>query len=121
MDNVVYRWADLAEDRPIPLLRRQTIRGRQMLAAMVRLEKGCRVALHQHTSEQLAYVISGRVKWGLGTPGTSERREFESGAGDVLCLPSGLAHEVEALEDTEILDVLSPPAVMGIDRQGATA
>jgi quercetin dioxygenase-like cupin family protein len=78
-------------DHPIPLLERKAVRGEKILTAMVRLEKGCKVALHHHPSEQFAYVISGRVKWGLGTPGTPEHREFESGGGEILHLPSELS------------------------------
>lgn len=88
-----------------------------MLAAMVRLEAGCKVALHHHLSEQIAYVISGRVRWGIGDLGSSDRREFEMVGGDVLRLPSHLPHEVEALEETTILDILAPPGPMGVDSQ----
>ena len=114
---LVYRWDEIEADHPLPLLSRQPVRGDQMLAAMVHLQKGCKVALHNHPSEQFAYVISGRVKWGLGTPGTPERREFESTGGSVLHFPSNLPHEAEALEDTDILDILAPPGPMGMDSQ----
>lgn len=117
MRKLVYRWADLDSDSPVPLLRRQAVRGEQMLAAMVHLDKGCKVALHSHVSEQFAYVMSGRVRWGVGAPGTLERREFESSGGEIVHLPSELPHEVEALEDTQILDILAPPGPMGIDAQ----
>ena len=119
MENLLHRWSEIESDSPIPLLSRQAVRGDNILAAMVKLEKGCKVALHNHTSEQFAYILSGRVKWGLGAPGTPERREFEAGEGELLRLPSDLPHEVEALEDTQILDILSPPGPMGIDNQRA--
>lgn len=117
MDTLLHRWRDIEADNPIPLLHRQMIRGDQMLAAMVRLEAGCKVALHHHLSEQIAYVISGRVRWGIGDLGSSDRREFEMVGGDVLRLPSHLPHEVEALEETTILDILAPPGPMGVDSQ----
>ena len=119
MENLLYRWHEIEADHPIPLLHRQMVKGDQILAAMVRLEKGCKVALHQHDSEQVAYVISGRVRWGVGGPGSAERKEFEMTGGEVLRLPSNLPHEVEALEETMILDMLAPPGPMGVDRQGA--
>lgn len=118
MENLLYKWDEIEADWPIPLLRRQAVRGEHILAAMVNLEQGCKVALHHHASEQIAYVISGRAKWGLGEPGSPERREFEMTGGEVLHLPSNLPHEVEALEDTKILDILSPPGPMGVDSQG---
>jgi quercetin dioxygenase-like cupin family protein len=113
-----YRWDAVPEDHPVPLLHRRLIKGEQILLAMIHLEKGCKVALHHHESEQIAYLISGHVRWGLGDPGTPERREFEMSGGEVLHLPSNLPHQVEALEDCTILDVLSPPGPMGVDQQG---
>src|SRR5579862_940958 len=104
MDQLVSRWAEIPSDNPIPLLHRQKLTFEQCLLAMVRLEPGCKVALHHHDSEQIAYLISGHVRWGLGTPGTPERREFEMRGGEVLHLPSNLPHEVEALAETQILD-----------------
>jgi hypothetical protein len=41
--------------------------------------------------------------------------------GEVLHLPSNLPHAVEALEETHILDMLSPPGPMGVDSQDAHA
>jgi quercetin dioxygenase-like cupin family protein len=91
------------------------VKGEKMLAAMVRLEAGCKVPLHHHESEQMAYIISGRVRWGLGDPDTPERQEFEACGGSIVHLPSNLPHEVEALEETMILDMLAPPGPMGVD------
>lgn len=88
-----------------------------MLWALVHLEKGCHVAPHSHVSEQIAYVISGRARWTFGNPGEENHFTQETGAGEVVLLPSHLVHGVDALEDTHILDVLSPPGAMGIDRQ----
>lgn len=84
-----------------------------MLFAMINLDKGCVVAVHSHASEQIAYVISGRVKWTLGP----ERTEVEVTGGHVVRLPGDYPHGVEALEDTVILDVLSPVGAMGVDSQ----
>ena len=118
MDKLVRRWEDIAPDNPIPMLYRQMLSGDRILVDMVKLEPGCKVALHHHESEQIAYVISGRVKWGIGEPGSADRREFEMTDGEVLHLPSNLPHEVLAIEETRILDMLSPPGPMGVDSQG---
>ncbi len=115
MGDLLHRWEDVPLDNPIPLLHRKRVTGEKILVANVFLTKGCRVDLHHHESEQIAYVISGHVRWGIGAPGTPDRREFESRGGEVLVLPSNLPHEVEALEDTNILDMLSPPGPMGVD------
>lgn len=117
MDATAFRWPEIDEDHPIEFLYRRMIKGEKMLVARVRLEKGCKVATHFHDSEQIAIVLSGRVRWGLGAEGSPERRELEMKGGEVMLLPSNVPHSVDALEDTEIIDVLSPVGLMGVDRQ----
>jgi quercetin dioxygenase-like cupin family protein len=106
-----YRWSEAEEDNPIPLLTRKRIWGEKMLLARVKLEKGCLVAVHTHESEQIAVLISGHVRW------TVAGEQFEMGEGEVLHLASNVPHGIEALEDTEIIDILSPPGAMGVDSQ----
>lgn len=106
------------EDHPIPLLARRMFLGENMLWAHVRLTSGCHVATHSHPNEQLAFVISGHVRWRLGEQGSAGYREQEVRGGTLVHLPGGFPHGVDALEDTVILDVLSPPGKMGVDSQG---
>ncbi|MBI1755861.1 MAG: cupin domain-containing protein [Fimbriimonas ginsengisoli] len=117
MEAKAYRWTEIAPDRPIALLTRRMVKGESIMAARVLLEKGCQVATHSHPSEQLAMVMSGRVRWTIGAEGDPDRRELEMGGGEAIMLPSNILHAVEALEDTEIIDILSPPGAMGVDSQ----
>ena len=117
MDATACSWDKAQFDQPIDLLDRRRIYGERMMLANVTLHKGCRVASHFHESEQLACVMSGRVRWGIGAEGSADYREFEMGGGEVMVLPSNVPHSVLALEETHIIDVLSPPAAMGIDNQ----
>ena len=112
-DEQVQSWDRVPVDSPAPLLDRQKIEGEKMLMAMVRLAKGCHVAVHSHASEQFAYVISGRVKWTLGIEG----REVVVTGGQVVHLPPNFPHGVNALEDTVILDMLAPVGAMGVGSQ----
>lgn len=118
MDATPLTWSKIAEDNPIALLARRTLQGEKVLVARVKLAKGCHVALHTHHNEQIALVLSGRVRWTLGAENSPERRELEMGGEEVLILPSQFPHGVDALEDTEIIDILSPPGPMGVDSQG---
>lgn len=118
MDATIYSLSNVQEDSPVPLLFRRKVSGERILLAHIRLEKGCHVALHSHENEQVAYVVSGRMKWVLGAPGTPEHREVIVEGGTVLHLPSNFPHGADALEDTLIVDLLSPPGDMGIDKQG---
>lgn len=112
-----YRWDDLETDRPMALLTRRRIIGEQMMISQVHLEKGCVVASHAHDNEQFACVVSGRIRFGLGNENSSDFEQVELVAGDVLHLPSNVLHSAEAIEDTLILDLFSPPSEKtGIDQ-----
>ena len=115
----VYRWSEIEPDKPVPLLSRQQVWGEKILVAKVHLDKGCHVAPHSHESEQIAVMFSGKAHWRIGAEGSADRYELFTTGGDVLHLPSNVVHSVDAMEDCEIVDLLSPPGLMGIDHQGA--
>lgn len=117
----VYRWTELDMDNPVPLLTRKRIMGEKVMLARVLLAKGCHVPVHAHENEQIAWVVSGRAHFHIGEPGSPEAYDVVVSGGEVLHLPSNLPHGVDALEDTEILDVLSPPGPMGVDRPDIAA
>lgn len=117
MEAKAYNWSEIEEDNPIALLTRRKVQGEQMLLAKVHLKKGCHVALHQHVSEQMAIVVSGHVLWTIGADGDAAQYRLEMRGGEVLKLPGNVWHGVDALEDTDIIDVLSPPGAMGVDSQ----
>ncbi len=113
-------WEQLEEDRPMPLLARRRVIGRQAMISRVTLEKGCFVPTHAHVNEQITCVLEGRLRMRLGAEGDPARREVIVGPGEVLLLPSDVPHDAEALERTVVLDVFSPPsATTGIDRPRA--
>lgn len=109
-DARVLRWSDLPTDQPMPLIERRRIIGSHLMISQVFLHKGFRVATHQHANEQMAWVVSGRVRFGIGAEGSGARREVTLGAGEVLHLPPGVPHSAEALEDSHVTDLFSPPS-----------
>jgi quercetin dioxygenase-like cupin family protein len=117
MNAKVYFWTSLPEDNPIPLLNRSKLETEKVLAARIKLGKGCRVALHSHESEQIAIILSGKALWTLGADGSPDQHKVEVTGGQVVHLPSFVPHGVEALEDTEVIDILCPPGPMGVDSQ----
>lgn len=117
MDATIRKLHDVERDTPIDLLGRRRVFGEKMLWAYVDLKEGCNVATHHHENEQIAFVISGKVLWKLGNEGSPNYREEIVEGGTVIHLPSNFPHGVVALEDTQILDVLSPPGEMGVDKQ----
>ena len=114
---VRYRWADLPTDRPMDLLERRRIIGEHVMVSEVLLQPGCRVPTHTHENEQLAHVIRGRIRFGVGAEGSPDREEMILEGGEVLYLASTVPHSAEALEETLVLDIFSPPSEKtGIDR-----
>lgn len=117
MEATPYRWSEIEEDNPIALLHRRRVLGEKSLIARVNLQKGCHVATHSHESEQIGVVLSGKVRWWIGADDSADRKIHELSGGDVMVVPSNVPHGVDALEDTEIIDILTPPGPMGIDSQ----
>ena len=116
-DAVRYRWADLPTDQPMRHLQRRRIIGEHAMISEVLLEKGCVVPTHAHENEQFAYVLRGRIRFGIGAVGSAERHDLVLEAGEVLHLPSGVPHSAEALQETLIIDIFSPTSEKtGIDQ-----
>ena len=111
-----YRWQDLTQDNPLEKLARRRIIGEHAMLSEINLDKGCHVPTHAHENEQFACVVSGRMRFGIGPEGSPERHDLELGPGEVLHLPPNVPHSADALEDSVILDVFSPPsATTGVD------
>ncbi len=112
-----HRWTDLDADSPMELLERRRVIGRPAMISHVSLKKGLKVPTHHHENEQFACVLSGRIRFTLGAAGSPEHRTVTLEGGSVLYLPSNTPHAAEALEDTVVLDIFSPPSeTTGIDR-----
>ena len=112
----VYRWTDLPKDVPMAQLERRRIIGANVMLSEVLLEKGCAVPTHTHENEQFACVVRGRLLFGVGAEGSTEREDVEVKTGEVLHLPSNVPHSVVALEESLVLDGFSPTSQKtGID------
>ncbi len=87
-----------------PGIKRRTIAsGTTMYQMLAQLDAGAKLPVHQHAQEQIAHVLSGRMRLIVdGTP-------HELSAGDAFYLRSNTPHGVETLEDTTVLDTFSPP------------
>ena len=100
-----FNWGSVESERLNPLLTRQLITGDRSMLARVQLAKGCVVPKHSHDNEQFTLILSGALRFKIGDEG----RELIVRAGEVLHIPSGVPHEAEAMEDTDDLDVFTPP------------
>ena len=118
MEATPYNWTDIQEDNPAPLLFRRMIQGQNALVANIQLKKGCFVPVHSHTNEQIAVILEGKVKWTIGPEGSE--KEVEMSGGEFLLIPPNARHGLVALEDTHVMDVLSPVGPMGVDAMAKT-
>jgi len=67
------------------------------------LAKGSVVPEHSHPHEQTGYLVSGRMKFRIGA------ETFEARSGDGWNISGGVAHAVDVLEDSVVIEVFSPP------------
>jgi len=98
-----HRWTDIEPEQMNPLVTRQFVSGAYAMLARIVLKKGAQVPLHSHMNEQLSHVVEGALKFLL------EGQEVAVRAGEILCIPPHVPHEVIALEDSVALDIFSPP------------
>ena len=83
--------------------RQQLVHGERTHMVRFFLEKGADLPRHAHRHEQTGYLLSGAMV--MDVDGVRHRL----GPGDSWSLPGNLPHGVEVLEDTEVLEVFSPP------------
>ncbi len=99
MDEAKKPWIEIA-----PGINRRTIAsGDSMYQMRAELAAGSRLPEHVHPQEQIAHVISGRMK--LIVAGVAH----ELVAGSAFYLGSNVPHGVETIEDTIVIDTFSPP------------
>jgi len=84
------------------LIGRQVVHTETMTIARIHLGAGAVVPTHAHPHEQVATVLEGRLRFVVGD------EEHEVARGESMFVPGGVPHEVEALEDSLVLDVFSP-------------
>jgi quercetin dioxygenase-like cupin family protein len=108
-----HRWADIAPETLNPLVTRQYVVGTNMMLARIVLKKGARVPMHDHFHEQMSHVVEGALKFRI------EGKEVAVRAGEILCIPPHVPHEVTALENSVALDIFHPPRQDWIDGDDA--
>ena len=98
---------DMSNDRwitMVPGIRRRTlVAGEQMMQMLVTLDVGSHLPEHQHPHEQITHILRGRLRFSIA--GVAQ----ELAAGQSLCIPGGIPHAADTLEDTLVIDTFSPP------------
>jgi quercetin dioxygenase-like cupin family protein len=106
-------WKTLEVETLNPLFDRQLVVGEQVMVARIIMKKGAHVPLHNHMNEQITQGIKGALKFHI------DGQEIIVRPGDVLCIPPNMPHEAWALEDTEEIDIFTPPREDWINKTDA--
>jgi quercetin dioxygenase-like cupin family protein len=85
-----------------PTISRKIVTGVNVMVSHVHLKAGGVVPEHSHVSEQISYILEGRLKFWVGG------QEVVLGPGDVMVIAPNAPHRAEALEDTLDVDIFSP-------------
>ena len=78
------------------------VHGDKTLMAQFKIAKGSAIPVHSHPHEQTGIMISGKLRFNVD----GEIVDVETG--DSWCLPGGVEHSAEALEDSVVVEVFSP-------------
>ena len=76
--------------------------GDHMLMVEFRLAAGHQLPLHSHPHEQSGYLVNGRMRMKIG------ENNYALYPGDNWCVPSGVIHQVDVIEDCVVVEVFSP-------------
>lgn len=76
--------------------------GGKLMVVEVRFQKGVVAALHSHMHEQVSYIVKGKFEFMVG-----DKKEVLS-SGDSVYIPSGVQHQVVAIEEGVVTDSFTP-------------
>ena len=77
--------------------------GDRTMLCEFRIKAGRSVPEHDHPHEQTGYLVKGKMRLFIN----EESMEMEPG--DSWCVPGGVPHRAEVLEDSVVIEVFSPP------------
>ncbi|MBI4590342.1 MAG: cupin domain-containing protein [Candidatus Rokubacteria bacterium] len=93
----------ISEEKVTDQITRRIVTGEKGMVVFWRMKAGAHAAAHKHPHEQIFWMLSGTMEFRLGT------EKKTCGPGDVAVIPPGVEHEAWFPEDTEVIDIFSPP------------
>ena len=82
--------------------RKTVVHGDKTLLTEFVLRQGAVLPRHAHPHEQTGYLVKGRLRLWIGA------EVHEARAGDSWCIPGGIEHGADVLEDAGAIEVFSP-------------
>lgn len=88
---------------PLPGIRMKTLcYGERTLMTEFLLARGSTLPVHSHPYEQTGYLVKGHIRLVI------DKQEHEVTPGDSWCIPGGMEHGAQILEDSLAIEVFSP-------------
>ena len=78
------------------------VHGEKTLMGQFKIAKGSAIPAHSHPHEQTGFLVSGKLRFNV------DGEVMDAEPGDSWCLPGGVEHSAEALEDTVVIEVFAP-------------
>lgn len=103
LDMQKYKWDTVPVERLSDNIRRRMIVGVNEMLVRWEFQKGAVAARHTHPHEQVVVMVQGRLRLIVRDVETILEPD------DILVIPPNVPHAAEALEDTIVIDIFSPP------------
>lgn len=78
------------------------VHGDKTLMVEFRLKKDAALPLHSHPHEQTGYLVSGQIRLTIG------QDVHDVFPGDSWCIPGGMKHCAESIEESVAVEIFSP-------------
>jgi len=101
---MIVRPADVPEKKAFGVTFKTLATGTNIMCTVMHYEKGKVVPFHKHLSEQVGYVIEGKLRLKIETEDLGIIQ-----AGDSYLIRGNMRHSLEALEKSVVVDMFSPP------------
>jgi quercetin dioxygenase-like cupin family protein len=98
-----YKWETVAVEQLTDRIKRRMIVGTNEMLVRWEFREGAVAARHSHPHEQIVMMFEGKLRLTVGDVATI------MSPGDIVVIPPDVPHEAQALEDTVVLDIFSPP------------
>ena len=99
----IYKWDTVAVEQLTEKIKRRMIVGTKEMLVRWEFIKGAVAARHSHPHEQIVVMVHGKLRLIVGDVETVMEND------DIVVIPPNLPHEAQALEDTVVIDIFSPP------------
>lgn len=79
------------------------VHGAGTLMSKFVMQNGSKLPAHSHPYEQTGYLLKGKIVLTIGN------NSYDVNPGDSWCIDSGVEHSADITEDSEALEIFSPP------------